>query len=246
MKTFLITAGALSALYGLGVLLVIGPRHWFNWFYFVLGIAAVLAGRNWEKIRSLGRGIRLAALAALGVLLVLFAVFETACMSAAFRGPAEDGEYLVLLGCQVRYDGPSRDLWSRIRAAEEYLSAHPGCKAVVTGGQGDNEPMTEAEAAARELMRMGIDGSRIIREEESTSTRENLLNAMELIRKDGGDPSSDSVVIVSADYHLFRAAYTARKLGYGNVSCKGGNGLLFLKPHYFTREFAAFAKELFS
>ena len=93
---------------------------------------------------------------------------------------------------------------------------------------------------------MDSDVVRIIKEEESTSTRENLVNAMELIRKDGGDPSSDSVVIVSADYHLFRAAYTARKLGYGNVSCSGGNGLLFLKPHYFTREFAAFAKELLS
>ncbi len=246
MRLFLIWTGAVMALYGLGVLAVIGTGHWFSFFYLVFGLLVALCGRNLERMLSMDRRLLTAAGALICVLLVLFVLFEAAAVSAALKGPEAGGDYIVLLGCQVRQEGPSRDMYSRVKAAAAYLKDNPNCRAVVTGGQGSNEPMTEAEAEKRELVRLGIDEDRIIIEDRSTSTRENLLFARELIEKDGGDPAGDSVVIVSADYHLFRASFTAKKLGYGSVSCSGGRGLLYLLPHYYTREFAAFIKELFS
>ena len=246
MQPFLYGLGTVMVLYGLGVIAIIGTGSWFNFFYLFAGFAAVCCGMCVKTIMSLDRRLLTVIGSILLILLVLFLAFETAAVVASFKAPPSGAEYVVLLGCQVRDNGPSRDLYARIRAAAEYLKRNPDCKAVVTGGQGENEPMTEAEAAKRELIRLGIEEERIIKEEKSTSTRENLLFAMDMIKEDGGDPASDSVVIVSADYHVFRAVYTARKLGYGSVSGKGGTGLVFLLPHCYTREFAAFVKELFS
>ena len=56
--------------------------------------------------------------------------------------------------------------------------------------------------------------------------------------------AQNKIVIVSADYHLFRAYYLAKLAGFQNVSCKGGHGLFALLPQYYTREFFAFVKEL--
>ena len=91
-------------------------------------------------------------------------------------------------------------------------------------------------------MKKGIGKDRILIEDQSFNTIQNLANARKLLEERGID-EDDGVVIVSADYHLYRAKYIAEKLGYRNVSCKGGHGLWLLLPHYYTREFFALIKE---
>ena len=79
-------------------------------------------------------------------------------------------DYMVVLGSRVRQDGPSLTLQSRIRAAYQYLSQHPDVICIVSGGQGSDEPMSEAQAMFDELTKMGIDPERIRMEDRSTST----------------------------------------------------------------------------
>ena len=93
-----------------------------------------------------------------------------------------------------------------------YLEENPGTKAVLSGGKGDGENISEAEAMYRYLTGHGIDGDRLIREEESTSTKENLEFSC---RKIGN--TDCSVGVVTNNFHVWRGAAIARKCGFREV-----------------------------
>ena len=83
------------------------------------------------------------------------------------------------------------------------------------------------------LIGRGIDESRIIVEDKSISTRENLALAKPLIEAAGGELSKDRVLIVSSYFHLYRASLYAASEGYDNTEYLGSAGLVLLKPHYY-------------
>ena len=93
------------------------------------------------------------------------AITEAIIIKASFGSPKESVDYIVVLGAKVRETGPSASLWDRIRGAHDYLVAHPNVIAIVSGGQGEDEPMTEAQAMYDGLVGMGIDPGRIWLEE---------------------------------------------------------------------------------
>ncbi len=124
---------------------------------------------------------------------------------------------MVVLGCQVKPWGPSVLLQDRLNTAFDYWEDHPETLIVVTGGQGPDEPSTEARAMADSLMEMGVPRESILLEEESSSTMENLRFAGQLLEERGYD-RSEGVVIVSNGFHLTRAKMLARRAGYGSVS----------------------------
>lgn len=146
------------------------------------------------------------------ILLFSWAAALSACMAyGAFSSPKEDTEYtVVILGSKVNGTVPSADLWQRIRAAAEYLKAHPEAEAVASGGRGSGESITEAEAIRNALVEMGIEEDRIYLEGKSTNTRENLEFSMKIIRENG---LSESVALVTDEYHQFRAGRIAASLG---------------------------------
>lgn len=102
---------------------------------------------------------------------------------ASLGEPAESCDYVVVLGAKVRDSGPSASLWDRIYGARDYLEAHPDVIAIVSGGQGPDEPMSEAQAIYDELVKLGIDENRIWLEDKATSTWENLNFTLELIEE---------------------------------------------------------------
>ena len=106
---------------------------------------------------------------------------------AAVNRPPEDAACTVIvLGCQVLPDGrPSLMLENRVRAAYDYLTAHPDAVCVASGGQNDREPDTEARCVRDTLASMGVDPARIRLEERSRSTEENLAFSAALIREEG-------------------------------------------------------------
>ena len=82
--------------------------------------------------------------------------------------------YVVVLGCGVFPDGRlTLSLMKRLNSAYDYLIAHPDTICIVSGGQGPNEPTTEAYSMAQYLLEKGIPEERIIQEDKSTSTNEN-------------------------------------------------------------------------
>lgn len=228
-------------IYGLIIISLIGTNRLFNLFYLISGITLLLFVLSYEKI---DQRIAKALLIFLGFIFLCFILMEIRIISYAHSTPEKNADYLIILGSQIRETGPSMDYQARLDSAYEYLKENQNTKVICTGGQGYNEPMSEAEGGAEYLKKKGISEARIVLEDKSRSTLENLSNAKELITKE--KPVDEvRVVIVSADYHLCRGAYIAHKLGYKDVSVKGGHGLFMLLPHYYTREALALIYELY-
>ena len=150
--------------------------------------------------------------------------------------PTEGDCTVVVLGCQVSANGePTVMLRDRIDAAYDYLTAHPESRCVASGGQNDNEPISEASCIRNTLVARGIHPDRIYLEDRSRSTEENLTFSAELIRKEG---LPTRVAIASDNFHQLRAAVWARRGGLDPWSI-GCVTWWPLSPGYWAREAAA-------
>ena len=143
----------------------------------------------------------------LGLLVV--GITEAIIIRKSFGDPKTDVQYMVVLGAKVNADGPSVSLWDRICGAYLYLEEHPQVIAVLSGGQGTDEPITEAECMYRELVGLGIDPKRLRIEDEATSTWENLKFSLDLIEAETGSRPT-KIGVLSSEYHLFRASLFAK------------------------------------
>lgn len=145
--------------------------------------------------------------------LALFAFVEALILCAAYAPePDEEAGCVVVLGCGIFPDGHlSLSLKTRLDSAYAYLDAHPKTRCIVTGGQGDNEPRPEADAMKDYLISCGIAEDRIYAETESTSTEENLVNALGILKHLGIE--SNPVAIATNDYHVYRATLIAENMG---------------------------------
>ena len=110
---------------------------------------------------------------------------------------------MVILGCQVKPWGPSILLQDRLDKALEYLKEHPDMTVVVSGGQGADEPVSEARAMADYLMEHGVSQEKLILEDQSYNTRQNLEKSRRLLEQLGYDIRQD-IVVVSNGFHLTR------------------------------------------
>ncbi len=146
----------------------------------------------------------------LGILVV--GATELVIFKASLGSPEKSASYVVVLGAKVNKDGPSVSLWDRICAAYTYLEEHPDTVAILSGGQGTDEPITEAECMYRELVALGIDPERLWKEEEATSTWENLQFSLNLIEQATGTRPT-SLGVLSSEYHLLRASLLAKGCG---------------------------------
>lgn len=156
---------------------------------------------------------------------------------AAVNRPPEDAACTVIvLGCQVLPDGrPSLMLENRVRAAYDYLTAHPDAVCVASGGQNDSEPITEAACIRDTLAEMGIDPARIYLEDRSTSTEENLAFSAQVIAENGLPATA---AIASDSFHQLRAAIWAERSGLTPCSL-GCASPWYLTAGYWAREAAA-------
>ena len=240
MKKLFLVIGSICLIYGIIVLLIIGFGNIFSYFFALTGILFLLLSFYYEK---LSRKIRTIILCIIVIGMIPFGFLEARIISCGIRQPEAHADYVILLGSGVSETGPSVDFMARIRAAENYLKDNPGTAIIVTGAQGSNEPVSEASAAREQMLAAGIDPDRIILEDRSYSTLQNLQNSRMLIEKEGRNADVCSIVIVSSAFHLYRAGYIAEQIGFRNVSCLGSHGLRILDLQYYTREFFACIKE---
>ena len=141
------------------------------------------------------------ALILAGVL--VFGALLGAVLHGSYDHVVGQPKIMVILGCQVKPWGPSVLLQDRINKAADYLQSHPNVMVVASGGQGADEPMTEARAIYDALVERGISGERILLEEQSINTIQNLRYSMALLEQAGHDIDQD-IVVVSNGFHLTR------------------------------------------
>ena len=169
--------------------------------------------------------------------LLVCGVTEAIIIKASFGEPKQSCEYVVVLGAKVRPDGPSVSLMDRIHAAHAYMTEHPDVIAVVSGGKGADEPMTEAQCMYDELVKLGIDPARIWKEENATSTWENLNFSLDLIEENTGF-RPEKIGLLSSEYHLYRASLFADACGVESVGIPAKTSRLSQRINHFMREVA--------
>lgn len=169
--------------------------------------------------------------------LLVAGITEGFIIRASFGDTGTPVDYMVVLGAKVRVTGPSASLWDRIHAAADYLKAHPDTIAIVSGGQGPDEPMPEARSMYEELVKLGIEPERVWMEEKATSTWENLNFSLDLIEaKTGHRP--ETLGVLSSEYHLFRASLLTRECGAAFVGIPAPTSRVSQKINHFMREIA--------
>lgn len=153
-----------------------------------------------------GKG-RAGWLRVLAVLILVGALTFGGLLGAVLRGSIDrvngQPEVMIILGCQVKPWGPSVLLQDRLDEALDYLEDHPEMTVVVSGGQGRDEPMSEAQAMYEYLVAQGIDEDYILQEDQSYNTLENLTFTKKLLEEQGYDTDID-MVVVSNGFHLTR------------------------------------------
>lgn len=178
-----------------------------------------------------GRVILCIAMGVLGISGIAAVIISGFMLHAAYDAPREENA-VVVLGCKVRNGVPSLMLRRRLDAAYDYLAEHPDVPVIVCGGQGEDEAMSEAQCMFDYLTDKGIDAERIYREDESTSTIENLRNAQEILNENGWD---SRITIVTDGYHQLRASMIAGKLDLESDHISAYTSW-YLVPTYWVRE----------
>lgn len=201
--------GILCLFYGISIcMLRSGSKFFLVWIAIGAGFFCLsfLAAQNvWEKLPG---GLRVAIL-----FMVLCAALLLAALEAlVLRGFSQRGEKnldaIIVLGAQVWPSGPSFSLKYRLDTAITYLEENPDTICIVSGGQGYNEPFTEAQGMYDYLTAHGIAPDRIRREERSTNTVENIRFSRQLLQ-----PDETKIGIVTNDFHVYRGVSIARKSG---------------------------------
>ena len=123
---------------------------------------------------------------------------------------------LIVLGAGLKGDKPSKSLIIRLDAAIEYHKKNPSAYIVVSGGMGHGESITEALAMEKYLIQNGVDPSVIIKEERSTSTKENFIFSKQLL--DEKFDHEYSVCFVSNDFHIYRSIRYAEIAGFKSIT----------------------------
>ena len=128
------------------------------------------------------------------------------------RAGAAQADYFLVLGALVNPDGqPSSALAARCDAAIALLNEYPAARAILCGGQGGNEPRSEADAMFDYMAARGIDPTRLLCEDQSTNTIQNIRNAREFLAP------GDRTAVVTNDYHVARACMLMRSAGLDPV-----------------------------
>lgn len=238
---------ALPALPGL-VLILIRPLGMRFSGFLLLALAAVLLAevylQRWARRSGTGWWCQLIFRAALALVLVPLAIIEIGVIHEGGKEPPEEpADAVIVLGAGVNGTQPSLSLRTRLDAAADYLAANPEVPAVLTGGQGYGEEITEAQCMYNYLTERGVDADRLILEESASNTAENFAFSRELLKEAGVDPSADTVAVVTNDFHIARAKLLAARNGYGYaVGVPAELPWIHLEINYYLREAFAMVK----
>lgn len=239
MGVLLIAAGVLCLSYYI-FLQLLHMDFAVVWLGAALALAAFGVGNLWLGAHDVALPLVvkcfLCAVIAAGIL--LFAVAEGMIITGMSHEGEPDLAYIIVLGAQVRGDHPSRALQKRIEKAARYLQDNPETTAILSGGQGPGENITEAECMRQVLVKMGISSERLILEDKSTSTKENLMYSAELAPVKNG-----RIGLVTQNFHVYRSEKLAEHQGYKQVKGIAAPSEWLYQPHFMVREAFALIKE---
>ena len=242
MVWFLGGTAVLCLLYYIIIVIYSGVSTSFALIWPCLAIfLGLLAAGWWFGSQHEGRipvwvGVSVGTVCATGFLILV--ITEVLIGWSAITATGQPADYVIVLGAQVHADKPSVVLKYRLDEAILYLNENPETVCIVAGGQGKNEPYSEAYGMAQYLMQNGIDKDRILLEDQSKTTEENLQFSRKFL------PEDAEVGIITNDFHMFRALQIAKKQGLSDVCGIAADSTKFYLPNNMLREYFAEIKFL--
>lgn len=177
---------------------------------------------------------------ALLFLILLFFVFYVIMYSFLRKKgrekPIDYIPFMIVLGARVKGKTPTRALRARVNKAYEYLAKNENTIAILSGGKGEGEFISEALCMQNLLVEKGIQENRLILEDKSRTTEENIRFSKRWVKKE------EPVLIVSNDFHVWRGRVMAAESGFKKVYGLGAKTEPLLNLHYYTREIFAWIK----
>ena len=168
-----------------------------------------------------------------GLAAAIFLVCGVLMFSAQHKKIDQPADAVIVLGAAVHGDRVTWVLENRLNRAIEYLNANGNAVAVVSGGQGAGESVTEGSAMKKYMLEHGIAEDRVYAEERATNTSENFLFSKEII--DGVCGPDARLAFVTTDFHVFRAGRVANKLGIPAAGIPADD-VWYLRLNNFMRE----------
>lgn len=156
--------------------------------------------------------------------------------------PAYDRDYIIILGCCINKDGTLTPLLrGRADAAISFEKAQAEATGkhavfVPSGGQGDDEVISESEAMSRYLMEQGVPETQILKEDKSVNTFENMKLSRKVIESNGDEIEKKKIAFATTNYHVFRGYVLANKNGFAAKGISAKTKFYFY-PNAFLREF---------
>lgn len=197
-------------------------------------IKALWKKKLWKAVFS-----AFSLLLTVGIIFTGFATFNM--IGATYNTPGKETTVIVL-GCKVNPNGPSLSLLKRLEAACDYLSENTDAPCILSGGQGADEHISEAQAMYDWLTEKGIEKERLYIEDKSTSTEENLSFSKEIIEKQN---LPSAITLITNNFHQYRAQKIAERF-YSEVYGVSGDTPLYLLPMYYLRELGGILVEVLS
>lgn len=232
----------LCAVYGICIKSIgSGTRFYLVWF--AMGITAFGCAISvqlglWNELPNVAQK----GIIAITVVVIAIFLFIEGCVVSMFgKAGVPDLDYVIVLGAQMKEEGPSLVLKHRLDRAITYLKENPDTICIVSGGQGRNEPCTEAAGMKKYLVKNGISEDRILEEGKSLNTVQNMKYSVKFL-----DNRKKNVGIITNNFHLFRAIRLARKQGIENVYGISAKSTAFYLPNNMLREFFGIIKDFFA
>lgn len=237
----LFIVGVASASYFVLYALLVDLGNVFAYFWLMLGILGIgggILGLLFRRFHiTLPVWLVRGGMAAVGLGLLVFVITEGIIIGYGHRKPDGGADYIIVLGARVKGQKITANLRGRLRIAERYLKENPETKAILSGGQGAGEDISEAEAMRRYLVQRGIQEERLLLEDQSVNTDQNLTYSME--RMESPDAS---VVLVTNNFHIFRSMRIAKRKGLTRVQGYGSATYWYTIPNLYVREAFAVLK----
>lgn len=245
MLVWILSGGAAVCLaYFAAILIYSGPgtSYMIIWLLFAcgFGMAAVslkVYERRPEQI-ALWIPVSLVTLCGAGAVILLSALLMMFHQIPAVAEPGLD--YVIVLGSQIHSREPGAILKCRLDKAAEYAAENPETCMILSGGREKRKSDTEAQVMKRYLMEKGVPEERLLLEERSTSTVENLAFSKILMDERG---KSARIGILTSNFHLYRAQQIAKKMGMGQVCGIASESDRLLFFHFSFRDALALLKD---
>lgn len=229
----------LLAIFGtvFSILSVIGAIWFVYGWIFMLRISKI---KNSKKLKILANSYTIAHAGFLISFIIIEGILITHLVKLRDVNETKNFKYVIVLGAGLDGEEVSNRLKGRLDKTIEYYNKNRDVTIIVSGGQGKDEKISEAEAMEKYLINKGISSNQIIKENKSTSTIENIKFSLTILKDLGA--LDEEVLIITSDYHLFRAQMIANKLNIKNQGL-ANRTFLWTRINYMIREYAAILKD---